>query len=285
MEYIIQNDTIIFKPEFNNVFDEYIEILVGIKKIYFTDSRLDKIFLDCDLILHENWSSEYNLNCIFNHGYSRFNKSVDNLPSNITHIFFSGYFDKPVDNLPSDLTHLFFGHEFSQPVDNLPIHLTYLIFNFSFNYPVDNLPLTLKVLTFGYKFSQPVDNLPPFLTYLIFGDNFNMSINWLPHSIKVLVLGMYFTHPLDNLPNGIQSIKFIQPNEFQQLRFDDTEKYIENSNCLPNSVEEIQLPFLYDKCIEKIPSKLKKIICDEKYKFIDLMKDIGIEVSTCTIKY
>ena len=37
--------------------------------------------------------------------YSIFNKSVDNLPSSLTHLTFGYRFDQKVDNLPSSLTH------------------------------------------------------------------------------------------------------------------------------------------------------------------------------------
>lgn len=41
--------------------------------------------------------------------YSKFNKSVDSLPSSLTHLTFGYYFDQLVDKLPSSITHLTFG--------------------------------------------------------------------------------------------------------------------------------------------------------------------------------
>lgn len=37
-------------------------------------------------------------------------------------------FNKPVDNLPHNLTHLIFGYAFNQPIDNLPPNLTLLLY-------------------------------------------------------------------------------------------------------------------------------------------------------------
>jgi hypothetical protein len=43
--------------------------------------------------------------------YSKFNKSVDNLPKNITHLTFGSSFNQSVNKLPETLTHLTFGRQ------------------------------------------------------------------------------------------------------------------------------------------------------------------------------
>ena len=81
--------------------------------------------------------------------YSTFNKPVNNLPENLTHLTFGSKFNQQVNNFTSSLTHLTFGYGFNKPVDDLPENLTHLIFGFCFNQPVDNLPKNLTHLTFG----------------------------------------------------------------------------------------------------------------------------------------
>ena len=225
MEYINSADTIIFEPKFNEVLNGYDEILLGIKKIVFSNYALKEELFEYYSMAWDEFRITYNYHYFIS---SQFNRSVDNLPQNITHIIFGDQFNQCVDNLPSYLTHLTFGCKFSQPVDNLPIHLTHLTFAYNFNYP----------------------------------------LNSLPNSIKELTLSSNFSHSLDNLPQGIQIIKFYQYG-----------KYNFDLNCLPNSIQEIQLPN-YNKSIEKIPTQLKKIICEEKYPFVDYFKNLGIEVST-----
>jgi hypothetical protein len=100
---------------------------------------------------------------------SYFNRSVDKLPKNLTHLTFGWHFNKLVNKLPKNLTHLTFSRNFNQPVDNLPENLTHLTFGEYFNIPVNNLPKNLTHLTFGWDFDKPVDNLPKNLTHLTFG--------------------------------------------------------------------------------------------------------------------
>ena len=231
IEYIIRADTIIFESYFNKNLDEYHKILIGngIKKIIFSDYKLDGKIIDYYLIAWDNWNVwDGFLLKDKNKTFSLFNKSIDNLPINITHIFLGHFFSQPVENLSSNITYLFFGINFNQPIKNLPSNLTNLIFGTYFNFPVDNLP----------------------------------------SSITNLIFGSYFNFPVDNLPYGIKSIKF---GKYSRYNLD--------LNCLPNSVEEIFLPSQYTKCIQKIPSQLKKICCYEKYPFANYFKKLGIEVS------
>jgi hypothetical protein len=63
-----------------------------------------------------------------------FNKELKDIPEETEIIIFSidclnfSYFDKSVDNLPNNLTHIIFGYFFNQKVDNLPKNLTHLTF-------------------------------------------------------------------------------------------------------------------------------------------------------------
>ncbi len=63
---------------------------------------------------------------------------------------------------------------------------------------------------------------------------------------------------MDNLPT---SIKKLVINKFSI--------YDADLNCLPDSIEELHLNFHYKKRILKIPSNLKKLVCDENYPYKD----------------
>ena len=270
-DYTISNNKIIFDKNFNKPLEQYYEILTKCKELYFcelTMSYKKKMFYAIDLY---DWNYQTR-NTMGN--LSRFNSPVNNLPSNLTHIYFGDCFSQPVDSLPSKLTHLsfgfafnkyvwnlpsnliilIFGNNFNKPISNLPSQITHLILGYNFSQPVDNLPPKLTHLMFGREFNHPVSNLPIQLTHLIFGENFSQSVDYLPSSLIYLSFGAYFNYPVNNLPQNLKIIKF---SEHSQYNFD--------LNCLPNSVELLQLPRNYDKYIEKIPTHLTKIICDNSY--------------------
>ena len=140
------------------------------------DDELMNLPLDTKIIIFEENNNK--------NGFSKFDKSVDNLPNSLTHLIFGRCFNQSVDNLPSKLTHVTFGHFFDQKVDELPNSITHLAFGHNFNQKVDNLPNNLTHLTFGYWFYQSVDNLPDTLTHLTFGYYYNKPMNNLPSNIK-----------------------------------------------------------------------------------------------------
>lgn len=100
---------------------------------------------------------------------SKFNKSVDLLPQNITHIKFGYAFNQKVDNLPFNLLWLEFGHTFNQRIEMLPNTITYLVFGYAFNQPVFDLPNTIEYISFGKKFNYPIDSLPNSIYYISIG--------------------------------------------------------------------------------------------------------------------
>ena len=128
MEYIIQDDTIIFEPEFDEDFEEYEGILSGVKKIIFSNYEL-----------HKGLFNYYSI------AWDKLDKWVYNKINE--YYFMPSQFNKFVDKLPPNITHIFFSEKFNQNVANLPCQLTRLIFGMNFNHSVDNLPATLEILT------------------------------------------------------------------------------------------------------------------------------------------
>ena len=292
MNYKVSNDIIIFAPEFNKSFDEYNDLLIGLKKIIFSNYVLNEITCNYYLISSNLWKFNYYSNCNVDNGdceLSTFNYPVDNLPPNITHIYFSDDFSQSVDNLPQNLTHLHFGFNFNQSISNLPLKLIYLYLGYYFNQPISNLPSSLTYLALNYSFTHSVSNLPPNLTHIIFGNKFSQLIDSLPSSLIYLNLGVEFSQPVDLLPSSLIYLKLGRnfsyslnnlPQGIKIIKFDAYSLYNNDLNCLPNSIQEIKLPLGYSKHIVKIPTQLKKITCHEKYIGIDYLKNIGINVST-----
>ena len=141
-DHLIFNDIIIIKPQYDDI--DFSFIKNNIKYLLFFNERND--------IIEENRYYNYRDNLPLS--ISVFNKSVDNLPNNLTHIIFGYCFDQSVDNLPNKLTHLTFGFRFNKNVDNLPNKLTHLTFGFWFNCTVNNLPQSITHISFGSKFNR-----------------------------------------------------------------------------------------------------------------------------------
>ena len=120
-----ESQIIKFDADFDEDFDNVLlEILGNVKRIYFFNTKGFGIKLKPQ--------------------YFKFNKSVDLLPNEITHIKFGYNFNCPVNNLPNHLVWLEFGKSFNQPVDSLPHTITYLVLGDDFNHLVNDLPNFLE---------------------------------------------------------------------------------------------------------------------------------------------
>jgi len=179
-----------------------------------------------------------------------FNKNVDKLPPNLTHLTFGFCFNKNVDNLPSNLTHLTFGYWFNQNVDKLSPNLTYLTFGVDFNQKVDKLPQNLTHLTLDFCFNQNVDKLPPNLTHLTFGHCFNQNVNNLPKKLTHLTFGKEFNQNINNLTFikclGFSSNSYIKnniPDFITKIYIIFYENYKNNEYItnLPPTIQEIKI--------------------------------------------
>lgn len=169
-----------------------------------------------------------------------FNQAVDHLPSNLTHLTIAGTFNQPVDHLPSTLTHLdIFGH-FDQPVDHLPRDLIVMKLRGDFNQGVDHLPSNLVKLLLDGKFNQPVDYLPSSLRYLSLGRHFDQPLDYLPRFLWKLDITGFFNHPLDHLPSELKVLGMYNiynfPNfeRFTKETFDQPLDHLPSSLCILN---------------------------------------------------
>jgi len=157
------------------------------------------------------------------------------------HVIFGEKFNSQMKNLPNFIEEITFISDFSEssyPLDNLPVGLKKLELLGNFNGSVDFLPVTLQSLRLGFCFNHPVDNLPPDLKFLIINlENFNHSIDNLPDSIETLILGYFHV-------------------VFGKKQIYESEENIK-----------------FDKKINKLPKKLKFLLINPEYKYLDEIRE------------
>ena len=145
---------------------------------------------------------------------SKFNKSVDILPDDITHIKFGYSFNQRVDNLPFRLQWLEFGYCFNQSVDMLPHTITYLVFGYSFNKPVFDLPTSIEYISFGKKFNHPLDSLPDSIFYISIGSNTTDDYNDMYHMTEFNQHTYKLPSKLNNIVIYVKNKKYPIKNNF-----------------------------------------------------------------------
>jgi len=192
MNYITNDNTIIFSPSFNRKLKSKL-LNNNYKKIIFADYDLNNDLFE------KYKNNDFNDLRYFG---SQFNQSINNLPSGITHLTFSYYFNQSVNNLhpkgcsknstdgccsccPSSITHLTFGYKFNQSVDNL--HPKGCSKNSTIGC-CSCCPSLITHLTFDYysKFDQSLNNLPIFTEFIKLPKNYNNKIYNIPKSLKVI---------------------------------------------------------------------------------------------------
>jgi hypothetical protein len=181
--------------DFNEDFDStLIDLMLNCKRIYFLDQKGFGI-------------KAYQTN-------SKFNKSVDILPSDITHIKFGYAFNHTVDNLPFRLEWLEFGYLFNQQVNMLPNGITYLVFGYSFNQAVFDLPNSLEYISFGKKFNYPIDSLPNSIYYINIGSIEKDYYNGIYNFTEFNQLTYNLPKKLDNIVMCRKNKKYPIKNDF-----------------------------------------------------------------------
>ena len=195
--YKIEDDKIIFDHNFNS--DITTEILEDIKKV-------KKITFGAN-----------------------FNKTINNIPSNIVKITFIN-FNQKIDNLPSSITNLTFVKEFNQPLDFLPCSIKKLKFLYDFNQPLDYLPEGLEYLMLPIGYQHSIDKLPDSIKYLHIVDLYEQKeIKKLPKSLETLIISYYYDFNLP-LPNKNVKVHGGFPYGYECIgseEYDEEEKTIE----------------------------------------------------------
>ena len=248
--YWIYKNKVIFKPNFNDKLDDYIDIISKHNELIFSNYDDFTITIKTNNLYYEKYYDNYK--------GSKFNQQIT-ISQNITHLTFGEDFNQQVI-IPQNITHLTFGDHFNQQVI-IPQNVTHLTFGFDFNQQVI-IPQNVTHLIFGYDFDfdQPV-NLPN-IKYIKLGCNNIDIIENLPNSVEEIEFDYFFDLELHNLPNSIKKISFCSYSSYDK-----------ELNCLPEFVEYLELGKDYDKKINKFPINLKTIKCNRRYKYINDLKD------------
>ena len=160
--YWIYENKVIFKPNFNDDLDDYIDIISKHNELIFSN------YNDFTITIKTN-----NFYCDkYHHNYKRsnFNQQVI-IPENVTHLSFGDNFNQQVI-IPQNVTHLTFGSGFNQQVI-IPENVTNLTFDEQFNQQVI-IPENVTHLTFGVWFNQQV-TIPQSVTHLTFGKCYSFN--------------------------------------------------------------------------------------------------------------
>src|SRR3990167_3701518 len=104
--YWIYKNKIIFKPEFNDKLDDYINIISEYDELIFSN------YDDYNITIETNNTHFFKYNT--NHTSSSFNHQVT-IPENITHLIFGYDFNQQV-TISQNVTNLTFGRMFNQQV-------------------------------------------------------------------------------------------------------------------------------------------------------------------------
>ena len=215
-DYWIYDNKVIFKPNFNNKLDNYLDIISKYNELIFSN------YNDCSITIKTNniYCNKYKQN----YKESNFNQQVI-IPQNITHLTFGFYFNQQVI-IPENVTHLTFGHYFNQQVI-ISQNVTHLNFGFHFNQQVnlpnikyiqidcnnidiiDNLPNSIKEIEFGYNFGLELQNLPNSIKKISFhpDSRYDKELNCLPEFVEYLELGKDYDKKISKFPLNLKTIK------------------------------------------------------------------------------
>ena len=220
--WIWNDDTLVFKPEFNKPLDDYINIIKNYDKLIFSNYS--------DIVICIKTNNQFECGFIKYYFNSNFNQSVINLPPNITHLSFGFCFNQEVNNLPPNITHLSFGCCFNQEV-NIPFSVKYLKLDCNNQNIIDYLPDSIEELELDYYFNLELTNLPSSLKKIIFNENsnYNKNLNCLPKKLELLQLPRKYNLEIKNIPNGLKKVicsknyKYI--NNFKDLKIETYKIY------------------------------------------------------------
>src|SRR3990167_8635405 len=109
IDYWIYENKIIFKPEFNNKLDDYVNIISKYNELIFSNYDNYNITIKTN----NQYCNKYRKN----YKNSNFNQQVI-IPQNVTHLTFGSRFNQQII-IPQNVTNLIIGYYFNQQI-NLP---------------------------------------------------------------------------------------------------------------------------------------------------------------------
>lgn len=162
MSFTIENSTIIFDKEFNQLLEPHV----------------------CSNIMHS-------INAVIFHPETRFNYPIDFLPDTIIMIKTSEYF-KNAFIFSKNLEEVYLGNNFNKPIQ-LSKKLLKLVLGNLFNQHIV-IPKNLITLEFGDKFNSSIE-LTKSIKTIVFRTMFNQIIK-ISKNIRSLEFGQWFNQPI-----------------------------------------------------------------------------------------
>src|SRR3989338_6154296 len=181
-DYWIYENKVIFKPNFKDKLDDYIDIISKYNELIFSN------YDDYNIIFKTNnkYYNEYREN----YEPSQFNQQIK-IPQNVTHLTFGGHFNQQVI-IPENITHLTFGHNFNQQI--IIPNNKYLKINCNNIDIIENLPNSVEEIEFGEYFNLELQNLPNSIKKISFyyDSKYDKELNCLPEFVEYLKLNMHY---------------------------------------------------------------------------------------------
>ena len=128
-KYWIYEDYFIFKPEFNEELDDYVELLLNYKKLIFSDYDDYKICIETNNKFEIKYCNNIYL--------------IENMPNSIEELYLGGCFDLELNNLPNSIKIISFHY------------------NSEYNKELNNLPKSLEKLYLPKKYNKEIKKINP----------------------------------------------------------------------------------------------------------------------------
>lgn len=143
---------------------------------------------------------------------------LSKIPSSVYKLIFNYKYENNPMEIPCSIKEVSF-YIFDYPLENLPTNINHVFINQGFNHVVDNLGNNFITIDFGRDFNQNISNLPSSLEKIVLGTSFTHSINNLPDNIKFIHLRncMYEHNSIFKLPKSIILFQLSTINESIEL--------------------------------------------------------------------
>ena len=272
-DYWTVGTKIIFKPHFNDILEKYHVLMQNYSEIYFSNYEDFDTFIK----IHEN--SFLSKSVYKKYVSNKFNRYIENLPNNITHLVISNEYNRSIINLPTSIKYFKIGDSYEHRIPLLPEGLTHLILGSRCMSGLSKLPSTLEY----FNMSGLTESL------------YNSNNRILPSGLKTLIVGPRYEKSLPELPSGLLHLEFVDKNNeclfnfkniyefpksleyliFSKLsRFDEpinlSERLLHlefgndfnhNLPMLPSTLRTLIFGLLYDKSFDySLPPNLKTLV-------------------------
>lgn len=212
-KYIGRNNLIVFKDDFNEQLDNYINIINKYDTIFFGKS------FNYDISILPP-----NITTIIFHSECDFNQEIKDFPYNLKKIVFGKIFYKPLDYLPASFEELEFVTEslFDCDLSNLPPSVKKITLGTNFSKQINYLPSNLEYLKISSSYNEEIKAFPNKLKHLIFYNddfkkkNYEFEIKKLPQNLIEIKYPQNYSFPITELPKSLKILKINKSYQFKE---------------------------------------------------------------------